>query len=96
MELRLHHGLQSGGHDGLRYPVRDGRHPENSGAIAVRLRDLHRQNRRRKIAARRHPIPDLEQIPLQIFLELLNRAAVPARRTLVGPHLQISVPDLPL
>ena len=94
MELRFHDFLQPGGHDSLRDPVRDGRHPENPDAVAMCFRDLHRQHRRREIAARGHPVPDLVEVALQIFLEVLNRATVRTRRTLVGSHLLISVPDL--
>ena len=38
MELRLHRLLQPGSHDGLRYPVRDGRHPEDPDTIATAIR----------------------------------------------------------
>ncbi len=94
MELRFHRLLQPGGRHSLRDSVRDSRNPENSGPSAMRLRYLHRHHRRRKVAARRHPIPDLVQIAFQIGLEVLDRAAVRPRRALIGLHLQPGVPNL--
>ena len=38
------------GYHRLGDPVRDGRHPENPGARAMRFRDLHRPHRRREVA----------------------------------------------
>ena len=67
MELRFHRLLQSGGHDGLRNSVRDGRHPQNSDAVAIRFRDVDRQHRRREIAARGHPVPDLVEVAVTSF-----------------------------
>src|SRR5262249_11811796 len=40
------------------------------------LRYLYRPNRRRKITARRHPIPKLVKIVFQLFLKLRNRLFV--------------------
>ena len=42
-----------------------------------------RSHRRRKVAARRHPIPELVEVVLQILLELRNRLLVHAGRSLV-------------
>ena len=55
------------GHHRLRHPVRDRRHPQDSRPTAMRLRYLHRLHRRRKVGPRRHPIPDLVQVVLQIL-----------------------------
>ncbi len=44
---------------------------------------LHRPHRRRKVAARRHPIPDLVEIVFQIPLKLRNRLLVDPCRSLV-------------
>ena len=88
MEHRFHHGLQIHPDDRLGDPVGHGRHPEGSHPGAAMLRDLHRFHRRREIAPRRHPIPDLEQVRAAIPLKVLDRLLVDTRRTLVGldPH----------
>src|SRR6266511_6009158 len=63
----------------------------------MRLRDLHRLNRRRKVGPRRHPIPDLVQVALQIlFLERLQRLPVHPGRALIPFHLSPGVPHLHL
>ena len=51
VEHRLHRLLQPGRDHCLRYPVRDARHPENSGPAAMRFRYLHRSHRGREIAS---------------------------------------------
>ena len=76
MEDRLDLPLQPRGHHCLRDPIGHSRHTQNPDPIAVRLRYLHGQHRRRKVTARGHSIPDLVQIVLQIVLELLERAPV--------------------
>ena len=77
MEFRFHDFLQPGRGHGLRDSVRDGRHAENPGPCAMRFRYFHRFHRRREVAARGHPVPDLIEITLQIGLEVLDRAARP-------------------
>ena len=77
MEPRLHQRLQMHGHDRLRDPVRDRGHAEHSDPAAVRLGDLHRPDRRRKVGPRAHPIPDLVEVVPQIGLELVQRPARP-------------------
>ena len=62
----------------------------------VRLRDLHRAHRRREVGPRRHPIPDLVQVALQILLEFLDRLPVHPGRALVRPDLLPRLPDIPL
>src|SRR4051794_5398719 len=62
----------------------------------MRLRDLHRFHRRRKIRARRHSIPDLIQIILQIRLELLDTHTVHPGTAPIGLYLPIGVPHFPL
>ena len=56
MEPRLHQRLQKLGRDRLRDPVRDRRHPEHPGPRAVRLGDLDRPDRGRKVGPRTHPV----------------------------------------
>ena len=96
MEARLHRLLQPPRHHGLGDPVRDRGHPKHPGPAAMRLGYLHRQHRRRQVAARRHPVPDLVQVAPEILLEVLQRAPVHTRCALVGLHLPIGLPHLPL
>ena len=49
----------------LRDPIRHGRYAQLPFPT-VCFRYLHRPHRRRKVTARRHPIPDLVQVPLQV------------------------------
>ena len=88
MEFRFHGFLQPGRDHGLRDSVRDSRHAENPGPRAMRFRYFHRFHRRREVAARGHPVPDLIEITLQIGLEILNRLLVHPWRALVGFHFQ--------
>src|SRR6266540_1012613 len=94
MEGRLDPRLQSAGYHRLSDPVGHGRHPQNSGAPTMRLRYFHRPHRRREVAPRGHPIPDLVQIVLQIGLEVLDGAPVPPRCTLIGLDLLPRLPNL--
>src|SRR5258706_5667632 len=71
MEDRFDLRLQPAGHHGLRDSVRDGGHAEDPRA-AVCLRYFHRPHRWREVAPRRHPIPDLVKVVLQILLEVLD------------------------
>ena len=50
----------------------------------MRLRYLDSPHRGRKVGPRAHPVPDLEEIVLQIGLELVEGLAVHSRGTLVG------------
>ena len=88
--------LQHPGHHRLRDPVSHGRHTEHPGARPVRLRDLHRTHRRREVRPRRHPIPDLVQVALQILLEVGDRLPVHSGRSLVRPDFLPRLPDSPL
>ena len=47
------------------------------------LRYLHRHDRRRKVGPRRHPVPDLVIVVLQIRLEVLDRLTIHPGGTLV-------------
>jgi hypothetical protein len=60
----------------------------------MRLWYFHRLHRGWEVAARGHPIPDLVEVPLEILLEVLDRAAVHSRCALVGLHLPIGFPHL--
>ena len=79
---------------GLRDPVRDSRHPENPGPAAMRLRYLHRPHRGREVRPRRHPVPDLIEVVLQVLLERPRWTARPPRCALVRLHLLPGLPDL--
>ena len=48
---------------------------------------------RRMVGARRHPIPDLVEIPLQVLLERRQRHAIHARSTAVRLHPLVGFPD---
>ena len=63
---------------------------------AMRFRYFHRLHRRRKVTPRGHPVPDPVQIILQIGLEILDRAPVHSRRSLVSPDSQVRLPYKPL
>ena len=95
MEQRLHPRLQIRARDRLSDPVRDRRHPEHPQA-AVLLRYLHHAHRRREVAPRREPIPELEQVPVKVLLELLDRLLVNAGRALVRLDPQPGLPNSPL
>src|SRR5450432_4217024 len=88
--------LQSSRDYRLSDPVRHGRHPQHPDATTMRFRDLHRPHRRRKIRTRTHPVPDLIQIPFQVLLEILDRAPIHPRRTLISPDLLPRPLNLPL
>ena len=93
MEQRVHRRLQSRLHHHLRDPIRHGRYAQLPFPT-VRLRYLHRPHRRRKVTARRHPIPDLVQVPFQVPFEIRNRLLVDPCRSLVRFHSLIRFPDL--
>ena len=57
---------------------------------------FHRLHRRRKVTPRRHPIPDPVEIVPQILLEVLDRAPVHARRSLIGLDSLVRLPHEPL
>src|ERR1700728_2243492 len=77
-------------------PVGHGRYSEHTNPLASCFGDLHRLHRRREIRARRHPVPDLVQIPVPVRLELLDRLLVDPRRALVRLDPLVRFPDLPL
>ena len=92
MEQRLHIRLQIRPHNCLGDSVGDSGHPERPHALAL-LRYLDRTNRRREVRPRGHPIPELVEVPFQVPLELLDRLAVDARRSLIGLDFLVGLPD---
>jgi hypothetical protein len=95
VEDRLDLPLQYLSHHRLSDPVAHSRHPQNPGATAMSLGDLHRLHRGREVRARGHPVPDLVQVSLEILLELLDRHSVDARCPFVGLDLLVCLPDSP-
>jgi len=96
VEHRLHKRLQEHGHHRLRDPVCDRRHTQHSDPAAVRLRDLYRPDRGRKVRPRTHPIPDLVEVVHKIGPERLKVLPVHSRRALVGFDLPPRLPHHPL
>ena len=96
VEHRLHPRLQIDGCNLLRDPVGDRRHPEHPRPRAVRLRYLHRLDRRREVGPRAHPIPDLVEIILQIGLERLQILIVHPWPSIIVLDPPKRLPDHPL
>src|SRR6266849_3665766 len=70
-------------------------HSQNSHT-AMRFRYFHRQDRGREVTPRGHSVPYPIEIVLQIGLEILNRAPVHSRRSLVGFDFLVCLPHKPL
>ena len=66
MEVRFHHRLQDHLHDRLRHAIGDRRNAQGARAAAL-LRYLDEPHGRREVRARRHPIPDLVEVALQVL-----------------------------
>ena len=96
MEHRLHLRLQVQVRDRLSDPVRDCGHAEHSRPPPVLLRYLNRPHRRRDVAPRGHPIPDLVEVPPEVRLERLDRLLVNTRSSPVGLDPSPCLPDQPL
>jgi hypothetical protein len=69
MEDRLDPRREVVGYHGLGDPISDRRNSQHPNSPA-RLRNVHGLHRRREVAARAEPIPDLVEIVAKIFLEL--------------------------
>ncbi len=95
MEARLHLRLQVQVHDRLRDPVGDRGHAEHPRPTTA-LWYLDRLHRRRHVAPRAEPIPELVEVPRQVRLERLDRLLVDTGSSLVGLHPQPRLPDQPL
>jgi hypothetical protein len=68
--------------------------PRPSSSISFRYVDP--SHRRRMITARRKPIPELVEVVGKISLEVRNRLAVDACRSLVGSNPLVRFPYFPL
>ena len=94
MEHRLHAGLQR--HRGRHHrdpidDVRDAEHPDP--ALLALLGDLHCPDRPGEVRPRRHPIPQPEQVPREVLLELLDRDAIGPGRSAILLDLQPRLPQ---
>jgi len=92
VEHRLHQRLQSHLDNRLRHAVSNSRNTERPRATP-RLGNLYEPHRRWVIRARRHPVPDLVKVALQILLERRQRHAINSPRSAVRLHLSVGVPD---
>ena len=95
MEFRLHPRFQVAFDDHLRDAIGD-RWDAQRPRFAIALWNIDPPYRRRKVAARRQPIPELVEIVRKISLEVRNRLAVDASRSLVGSNPLVSFPHFPL
>ena len=77
---------------GLRNPIRHGRDAKLS-RTALLLRNFHLLHRRREIRARRHPVPQLVEIPRPVLLENCDGFIVNACSTPVGLDLLVCLPN---
>jgi hypothetical protein len=93
MEQRLHFRLQSCLDHLLRNAVGHSRNAQLSLA-PVFLWYLHRPNRWRKVAARRHPIPDLVKILLQPLFKIFDRLLIDPCCSFILVHPLVRFPNL--
>ena len=94
VEDRLHAGLQRHRRRRLGDPVcdvRDAEHPHP--ALLALLGYLHRPDRTGEVRPRRHPIPQLEQVPGKVLPVLLDRHAVGPSRSAILLDLQPRIPQ---
>src|SRR6266851_5404180 len=87
VEDRLQFLLQQHRRRSLRHPVTRIGHAEQTHAFPMIFRYLHAPHRTREIASRAHPVPQLEEIVPQLFLEQADADVVHARRPVIGPDL---------
>ena len=93
VEHRLQIRLQVAPGDLLGDTVGDRRNAQRARAT-VCLRNIDPPYRRRKIAPRRQPVPELVEVVRKINLEVCNRLCVYPSRSLVGLHMFEGFPDL--
>jgi hypothetical protein len=92
MEPWLHQWLQDHLHHRLCHAIGNGRNAERACAAVV-LRYLDEPHGRWVIRPRRHPIPDLVKVALQVLFESRQGHTVHARSTAVRPHPLVGFPD---
>src|SRR5688500_11692583 len=92
MEARLDYWLQMHLDDHLRHPISDRGNAQRPQAT-IGLQDLDETHRRREVAPRGHPVPDLVEVILQVGLESLDGLPVHPGSALVGLDLLVGLPD---
>jgi hypothetical protein len=92
MERRFHQRLQVDLHNRLRDAIPYGGNAQRSDS-AVTLRYQNRPDRWRKVGARRHAIPDLVEIVLEVSLKLCNRQGVDPCCAFACLHSKIRLPN---
>lgn len=95
MEDRLDLPFQHHRYHGLRHAITDSRYAQYPDATML-FRYLHHAHRRREVAARGHPIPDLIQVTQKVLLELRDVHRVHTRCAPVRPDLLPSLLYQPL
>src|SRR5215469_7262696 len=88
----FHERLQGSFDHHLGDAVGDRGYPQRPGSPIV-LRYVHPSHRRRKVAARCQPIPQLVEVVFEIRLKVRDRLSIHASRTLVGSHAFVGFPD---
>src|SRR5580704_11664039 len=76
--------------------MRSDRRNAQRARATVCLRNIDPPHRRRKIAPRRQPVPQLVEVVRKINLEVCDRLPVYSSRSLVGLHTFEGFPDFPL
>ncbi len=92
MEHGFHKRLQDHFHDCLRHSIGHSGNPQRSHATVI-LRYLDKPHGRWKVRARRHPIPDLVEIVLQVLLKRRQCLAVHPRSTAVRQNPLVRFPN---
>src|SRR6516225_5132162 len=93
MEVFLQFRLQIGFDHRLRDSVRDRWNTSRPSSDPSSLGDLHALHWWRKVAARRHAIPELVEIVFQISLKLLNRLIIDTSCSPVRFHPFVRIPN---
>ena len=93
MEVRLHQWLQVPLDHRLCNPIRYGRYAQPSLATVL-LRYCYRPDRRREVRPRRHAVPNLVEVVLQVPLELLDRFRIDSGCSFVCPDPFVCLPYL--
>lgn len=94
VKQRIHFRFEIQLHNHLRNSIRNGRNPQGTTSTVL-LRNLNPFYRRREIRPRRHPVPDLVQIVIQVLLKRRKRHPVNPGRALVPLHALIRLLNFP-
>jgi len=92
MEQWFHERLEHLLHDRLCHAIAHRRNAQWTHA-AIPFWDLDEADRRGKVGSRRHPIPDLVEVALQICLERRQGLTIHAGRTSVCLHSLVGFPN---